>query len=706
MGKRFTLVAVTVLAILLAGIVLAVVKLYKNGPAEPSAADVAPAGWSVLKAVPSDANAVMVFDGSAKAARILADSTGFVKGFVAPDNPAFMQFLSALGRRRVAVSLHNSGSLVPLVAAESEEADSLTLVLAGKAGLKVRQSHGYLLASRSETFINAAARHLEEQTSILGTRHLQDLLRSVSGPAVLFLPHSQAGKLVQVYAAKGYRQRSSFVKDLTAWSAWSVQDLSKDHLMLKGVALPGEAAGSYFAAFAGTPSSRAEFPDVLPYYTSTAVSLPVSDADAILDARRRFEDGNGRLAAYNKALKAKAGRPLSPEEWFRSLQPREVVHASFRGEDGVLRDALLLRSAKDLKLGSEASNPYRGCLATLFGEYFSVADTSCASVNARWTVYGDLPTVRAFTDKDFLQYSLKNRLSDASVELPDGFVAYASLSDAPETATDLLADNLAAPLQAFVRGAGFAPASASLDLSGERPSFRLTVDTRVLKGTKVQVLERDTTVVVPTGLFPVVNYTTGKTNYLYQNAHKSICLNDENGKGVWGIPFKEDLCGRVQDIDYYNNKKIQFLFCAGDKLYLLDRLGHWVNGFPVKLPSPVLLGPDAYDFTGAGGYTVMVLHTDNSLERYNLHGQKPEGWKGIRAPEKVKDLPELLECKGKRFWAVRTSVRTLIYPFEGGETLTREEGGKMIKPDAELKTTSKGVSAECYEGRTRDFKLN
>ena len=706
MGKRSTIVAVTALALLMVGIVLAVVRLYENNPQEPSAAAVAPAGWSVLKAIPSDANAVMVFDGSSKAARILADSTGFVKGLVAPENPAFMQFLSAVGRHRLAVSLHNSGSLVPLVAVETEIPDSLVLDRAAKAGLKTLNKNGFLLASRSETFLNAAARHLEEESSILGTRHLQDLVRYASGPAVLFVSHAQAGKLVQVYAGTAYRQQASFVKNLTDWSAWSIQDMDKDHLVLKGCALPGDAASSYFFAYAGTPSARTECAEVLPYFTGKAVSVPVSDPDAVLDARRTFEDGNGRLARYNKALKAREGRPLSPEEWFRSLQPREVVRASFRGEDGVLRDVLLVRSAKDLKLGTEASNPYRGCMALLLGERFAVTDTSCASVNARWTVYGDLPAVRAFSDKSFLQYSLKNRLSDASVDLPEGFMVYGSLSDAPELASELLADNLADPLKAFVRGAGFAPATASLDLSGERPSFRISIDTRVLKGTKVQVLERDTTVVVPTGLFPVVNYTDGKTNYLYQNAHKSICLNDENGKGVWGIPFKEDLCGRVQCIDYYFNKKIQFLFCAGNKLYLLDRLGHWVKDFPVALSKPVLLGPDVYDFTGAGGYTVMILHTDNSLERYNLHGQKPEGWKGIQAPETVKNLPELLESKGKRYWVVRTSVRTLVYPFEGGETLTRDEGGKMIKPDAVVTPTSKGVSAECYDGRTRDFKLN
>ena len=706
MGKRSTVVAVVALAILLSGIVLAVVRLYRTTPGEVSSTTPAPAGWSVLKAIPSDANAVMVFDGSSKAARLMADSTGFVQGFLAPDNKAFMNFLSSLGRKRVAVSLHNSGSLVPLVAAEAVPADSMVLALAAKAGLKTLEKDGFLLASRSETFINAAVRHMDEETSILGVRHLQDLVRGISGPAVIFLSHAQAGKLVQTYGGTAYRPHTTFVKDLTSWSAWSFQEADKDHVLLKGAALPGEASGSYFQAYQGTPVARPEFPDVLPYYTRTALSVPVADADAWLAARRSFEDGCGRLAKYNKGIKSKDNRPLTPEAWFQALQPREVVCASFMGEDGIQREVLLVRSAKDQKLGKERSNPYRGCLALLLGEEFKAVDTTCASVNSRWTVYSDLPTVRLFQDKSFLDYSLKDRLSDASVDLPEGFVCYASFSDAPEMPSQLFADNLATPLQNFVRGAGFAPATASLDLSGERPAFRLRVDTRALKGTKVQVLERDTVVVVPTGLFPVVNYTTGQTNYLYQNAHGSICLNDESGKGVWGIPFKETLCGRVQCIDYYNNKKLQFLFCGGSKLFLLDRLGHWVNGFPVNLPKPVLLGPDAYDFTGIGGYTVMVLHTDNTLERYNLHGQKPEGWLGIKAPETVKNLPELLVVKEKRFWAVRTSVRTLIYPFQGGEALTKEEGGKMIKPDAVLTPTSKGVSAECYDGRTRDFKLN
>ena len=705
MGKRYTIVAVTALALLLAGIAFAVIRLYK--PAGPGAAEKQlPASWNILGAIPSDAAAVLVFDGSPKAASLMADSTGFLQGLLAPGNPAFVQYLAALGRRHVAVSLHNSGSLVPLVAAESEVSDSTLEALAAKAGLKLLRSNGYLLASRSETFLNAGARQLEGGHSILGTRRLQDLVSSVSGPEVILIAHSHAPKLLQMYASKGMQQQATFVKNLTAWSAWSVQQITPEHLVLSGEALPGEGAASYFNAFGGTPAQQPEFPEVLPYYTATALSLPVGDAEAFLSSRRKQEDGNAALVQYNKALKAKNGRPLNPEEWFVSLQPREVVKATFPDGNGVQREAILVRSAKDLKMGTETVNEYKGCLATVLGADFAVQDSVCAAVGKGWTVFADIPTVRLFADKSFLEYSLKHRLQDASVNLPDGFVAYASLSDAPTVAGDIFLSGLSNPLLSYVKGAGYAPAAAGLDLSGERPQMRIQVETRALKGTKVQVLERDTVVVVPGGLFPVTNFATEKTNYLYQNAHKAICLRDENNKDVWGVPFKETICGRVQTIDFYNNKKLQWLFCAGDKLYLMDRLGRWVNGFPITLKKPVLLGPDVYDFTGASGYTIMILHKDNTLERYNLHGDKVAGWKGIKAPETVKNLPELLETGGKKYWVVRTSIQTLIYPFDGGEPLYKADGGKMLKPDAQITPRPKGVSAECYDGKTREIKLN
>ncbi len=129
----------------------------------------------------------------------------------------------------------------------------------------------------------------------------------------------------------------------------------------------------------------------------------------------------------------------------------------------------------------------------------------------------------------------------------------------------------------------------------------------------------------------------------------------------------------VSEIDYYNNKRIQYLVCSGTKLYLIDRLGRIVKGFPAELGKEVLLGPAAYDFSGAHGYSALVLHYDNTIGLYDIHGRVRQGWKGIAPQEQIVSLPELSQKDGKKVWIVNTVSKTYTYPFNGGEPLSKEK---------------------------------
>ena len=516
-----------------------------------------------------------------------------------------------------------------------------------------------------------------------------------------FLSARQTPKLLQTWSTARIRQHTDFVRTLADWTAFELAATDDKHIVLKGTSAIPEKGTSFLRAFRGLKMPAATFGDALPYFADYAISIPVGDVSSYLERYRSFQDAKGKLNPYDKALKDKAGRAMAPEQWALHYGIKEVVRAAYQ-LDGIRQDVVLVRSGRDIPSGS---NPYPGNLATLFGRLFDVVDTVCVSLPGHWTVLGSAPATDPFLDKKFLDYPLRERLSDAGLSMPAGIVAYASATDFPAVLTDLFSAAPARAIGDYVTGSAYAPALAGVDFASGDPDIRVSLDKRALKGNKVQVLERDTTVVIPTGPFPVLNGETGKTNSFYQNANLYLCLNDENGKGLWGVPFKQPICGYVESIDYYGNGKIQFLFAAGQGLYLLDRLGRFVKDFPADLGKPVLLGPKAYDFTGAHGYTVMVLHQDNSLEMYNLHGRKPDAWKGIYAPETVKALPELLEVKDKKYWVVRTSIRTLVYGFDGGDPLTKDEGGKMIRPDSQITPTSRGISVDCYDGKTRDIKL-
>ena len=704
MNKKGTIIAITAIALMLAGIAWAVASLYRDGkPGQPASST----DYPLLRAVPADAAAVFCFDGSGKARRVLADSTGILRAFVAPDSPALMEYLSLAGEEPMAVSMHNSGVLVPLIASGLKQADSAALAplqaLAQKAGLKTAVQDGLLLASTSETLLNASRRHLNEGVSILESPGLRQLSESIGGPAVVFLSGSQTPKLLQTWSTAHVRQHTDFVRTLADWTGFAWSENDQRHLALSGTSACPEKSTSLFTALQGFRMPAATFAEVLPYFADYALSIPVGDPAAYLERYRSFLDAKGKLTPFDRALKDKAGHDMTPEQWTYHFGLKEVVRAAYQ-LDGIRQEVLLVKTVRDLPAGS---NPYRGYLPTLFGSLFKVVDTTCVALPGHWTVMGSDGAASPFTDPRFLDYPLKERLSDAGLSVPSGMVAYTSVTDCPSILSELFSKAPASALAAYVSGAAYAPVLAGIDFSPERPDIRVSLDKRALKGNKVQVLERDTTVFVPTGPFPVQNSGDGTTCSFYQNANLSLCLNDQNGKGLWGIPFKEPICGYVESIDYYANGKIQFLFAAGKSLYLLDRLGRFVSGFPVNLGKPVLLGPKAYDFTGAHGYTAMVLHKDNTLEMYNLHGQKPASWKGIRAPETVKSLPELLEVNGRKYWVVRTSIRTLVFGFDGGEPLTRDEGGKMIRPDSQVTPSSRGgLTVDCYDGKTRDIKLS
>ena len=165
--------------------------------------------------------------------------------------------------------------------------------------------------------------------------------------------------------------------------------------------------------------------------------------------------------------------------------------------------------------------------------------------------------------------------------------------------------------------------------------------------------------------------------------------------------------GYVKEIDFYDNGKLQYLFAADSKLYLIDRLGRFVGGFPIDLGKKIAVGPEVYTFNGDKGYSAMVLHKDNTVGLYDLQGKTVASWKGITAKETIKSLPELLEGKNNKYWVVRTSNQTLVYPFYGGDPVVKGEGNKMIRPDSKITFNEKGsVTAKCYDGKERTFKLN
>lgn len=759
MNKKVLIICISALCAMIALIAGAMVILYSGSSSGRSAAAggddataSAAASRPLLEAVPTDAAMVLYSSSFRDGIGMLGDSTLILGALSGGDSNEFKGFITAISklsessqmrsvrRSAMAISLHYSGSLTPLLildvakaGTDSTEAEILLEKKAAEMALSYSSpeisgngesrldGRRILLISPSQSLIQSAERHIAGHVSVTGSDGFASVASSLGGEVVIMFSGAGTSRLASSFLTREFARKAGFVKDFSKWTGLSVE--KTEPFCATGIVSSDNGTKLLANMLSSLAPGESAVAEMLPSDVRFCCSVQIADVAAYIQSYRKYLDAAGRLAKYNSAGRTLTGvSSKALEQWAVSLDIKELSYAEFAAQGGDASVVMLRPGKPDCSLmfgadvfrnlkngtGQIAASKYCRYPAAVFGDSFATADSSAVYYGG-WLIFGFPEVLKSFTASASAR-TLSARLSDAGISQMSGrsgtvFQSYYSLSDNSAQLRKIFGKNVASAVETALEGISYSPVMLSIAPGGR---LSLNVPRVQFSGSRDEVpaLVRDTVVTVPTGPFKVKNSGTGRMNLFSQNANNYLVLKEEDGKGIWGVPFKTPICGAVTDIDYYANGKRQFLFASVSSLYLIDRLGRFVSPFPVDLGKEILLGPAVYDFTGAHGYTVMVLHKDNSIGMYDLHGKSPSSWKGIRPDNTVKSLPELLEAKGKKYWVVRTAVQTLVYPFEGGAPVTKQTGDKMIRPDSGITVRKDGsVSALCYDGKERTFKL-
>lgn len=632
----------------------------------------------------------------------------------------------AMKKSQMAMSLHfYSGKLqrlYALAAGKDQSAIESVIADAQLKGMHAVQEDNLLLISESETLLKSSQRHLAKGVSVLDANGFAAALKAVDGSEMVYISNNHFNQLLPLLMPRPYSSYAGFMSRLSDWCVFDISS-SKTHTSLEGILVHDSDASDFMNVFEAMKPAASELSKMLPSYTLFAASLPMKDMNAYADAYKSYLDSRQRMQIYT-AAQDRLGLSVAPVALLQSWKVSEVSVASFK-RGSALETVNLMKvgnpEISTLFQGTDVTSlkgygpalhvwAYPSLLSSVFGDFFAREDESCFTYINGWIVTGSQAAVEEYVSGRALEYDLKHYMADAGqndllAEQPAAFVSYFSFTEDKAGLPSVFKKTMLEDLQTICSDAEYCPFILTVAGGKKNAAVKLDIHKLALKKTKAPAFERDTVVLVPKGPFEVKNSGTGKMNKFYQNSHNSLCLSQE-GKDLWGVPFDKPMCGRAGTVDYFANGKLQILFCAGDKLYMIDRLGRYVGGFPLSLGKEILLGPDIYDFNGTKKYNVMVLHKDNTVEMYNLKGQKPASWKGIASAETIKNLPERLVVGGNTYWVIRTSIQTLIYPFYGGDALTVFSGNQMIRPDSQVKAVDDTtVEFTCYDGKIRTAKL-
>lgn len=149
-------------------------------------------------------------------------------------------------------------------------------------------------------------------------------------------------------------------------------------------------------------------------------------------------------------------------------------------------------------------------------------------------------------------------------------------------------------------------------------------------------------------IWGVGNHYTRLTECLTQDADGKICLIGADGMLLWRRPVDGPIVGEVEQIDFYGNGKLQYLFSTEKTIYIIDRLGNDVGPFPVRLPSKSISGASHAQYSDGSPMRIFVGCEVGPIV-FGPDGVQVDGWRTIKTEGRMHGAPRHMVCAQKDF---------------------------------------------------------
>jgi hypothetical protein len=129
--------------------------------------------------------------------------------------------------------------------------------------------------------------------------------------------------------------------------------------------------------------------------------------------------------------------------------------------------------------------------------------------------------------------------------------------------------------------------------------------------------------------------------------------------------------GKIQQIDFYRNNKLQYLIFSSTSMYLIDRNGKPVEKFPVRLPVVAQNEPVVFDYEKKRDYRIIYNSIDGKMICLDKYGKPVNGWISAVHP---------LRAIGPVQYFMSVNLDYLAVPTDKGWIFLNRRGGVRMQP--------------------------
>jgi len=225
-----------------------------------------------------------------------------------------------------------------------------------------------------------------------------------------------------------------------------------------------------------------------------------------------------------------------------------------------------------------------------------------------------------------------------------------------------------------------------------------------------QILTRSPIISKP---FVVTNHNNGSKEVLLQDSLRDLYLIGSQGRTLWQGPLGSSICGKVTQIDYYANNKLQYLLATEKQIHIIDRNGNSVEGYPVAVPTnSKLRNIGVIDYDNSKRYRFVASDESGQIFMYDKQGGLLEGWNPKVLHDQLLFAPQHIRVRDKDcIIAVQENGQVHImnrrgdsYPGFPLDLTGSIEGPLFISPGTDFGTTQ--FTALTRDGLIIKFDLN
>lgn len=573
-----------------------------------------------------------------------------------------------------------------------------------------------LVVSSSKLLVEKAIGQIDNKTSLTNNPQFTDILK-ISGKGVvanMFVNYKQLPAIIKTSVNDNYQTGSKTFADLALWTEFDIC-FNNDNLTLSGLSNVADSTNSYLQIFAPQKPVAQSLPNILPASTGAFLWFGISDKADFLGNYRDYLDRKRELFKYSQTLsewKSKLG--VSADELFDKILVNQLALAFMpsisanepdcwfivenTNSPSATRDFLLDVTKTYIKNTNADAHSWKSTVKIDRDKEVDIYRFPATGIhNAVWGSLfpKELDSFFCFIDNNivlgesaealtrFIMATMRNNTLGKDVNFnrfsseisqKANFCFYAN----PARAASIIREFTKSPLKQFLISSA---QSGLLGLSYQMIGGNSYIfnSFTIASGKMIRTSTNQTAWVTKLDERPtstpqiVINHNTREREVFVQDSANTIYLINSQGRILWKRQVNGQLTGIAHQVDVYRNGKLQLAFSTPTMLYIIDRNGKDVSGFPVKLPANATNTLSVADYDNNRNYRFFQACDDKKIYVFDPKGKQVRGWEFGRTETAVASPIQFFRVAGNDYILVFDNNRPYILNRKGDERIKPSE---------------------------------